>query len=85
MFELGIGLREHARGSGHGREAVTLLTDWLFREAGATRVQAPTDPANLAMRAVFDRVGWRERGTTVEYGREWVLYAIERREWESAD
>ena len=85
VFELGIGLREHARGSGYGREAVTLLTDWLFREAGATRVQAPTDPANLAMRTVFDRVGWRERGTTVEYRREWVLYAIERREWESAD
>jgi RimJ/RimL family protein N-acetyltransferase len=60
------------------------LTDWLFREAGATRVQAPTDAANLAMRAVFDRVGWRERGTVVEYGREWVLYAIERREWEAA-
>jgi RimJ/RimL family protein N-acetyltransferase len=85
VFELGIGLREDARGSGHGREAVALLTDWLFREAGATRVQAPTDPANLAMRTVFDRVGWRERGTAVEYGREWVLYAIERREWESAD
>jgi RimJ/RimL family protein N-acetyltransferase len=84
VFELGIGLREHARGSGSGREAVALLTDWLFREAGATRVQAPTDPANLAMRAVFDHVGWRERGTLVEYGREWVLYALERREWEAA-
>jgi RimJ/RimL family protein N-acetyltransferase len=56
----------------------------LFREAEATRVQAPTDPANLAMRAVFDRVGWHERGTLVEYGREWVLYAIERSEWKAA-
>jgi RimJ/RimL family protein N-acetyltransferase len=84
VFELGIGLREHARGSGHGTEAVTLLTDWLFREAGAARVQAPTDPANVAMRTVFDRIGWRERGTPVEYGREWVLYGIERPEWEAA-
>ncbi len=84
VFELGIGLREHARGSGYGREAVALLTDWLFREVEARRVQAPTDPENLAMQAVFGRVGWRERGFPVEYGREWVLYAIERREWEAA-
>lgn len=81
VFEVGIGLRAHARGRGYGREALALLTDWLFREAGATTVQAPTDPANIAMRTVFDRVGWRERGKLAEYAREWVLYGIERDEW----
>ncbi len=29
-FDVGIGLREHARGQAHGREALALLTGWLF-------------------------------------------------------
>ena len=52
-FEVGIGLREGARGKGYGREALALLTDWLFEHAAAEVVEAPTDPANVAMRAVF--------------------------------
>lgn len=81
-FDIGIGLREPFRGRGYGREALALLTDWLFAEAGAQVVEAPTDPANAPMRAVFDRVGWRLTGTIVAHGREWVLYRITRPEWE---
>ena len=44
VSEVGIGLRAHMRGRGHGREALALLTDWLFERAHAVRVQAPTDP-----------------------------------------
>jgi RimJ/RimL family protein N-acetyltransferase len=51
VFEIGIALWAHARGKDHGREALALLTDWLFEQAGAERVEAPTDPANLAMRS----------------------------------
>ena len=53
-----MGLREHARGQGHGREALALLTGWLFEQAAAEVVESATDPANAAMRAVFRRVGW---------------------------
>jgi RimJ/RimL family protein N-acetyltransferase len=67
-FEVGIGLRESQRGKGYGREAVTLLTGWLFEHAGAQAVQAPTDPANVAMRTVFDRAGWTLAGTVSDYG-----------------
>ena len=81
VFEVGIGLREHARGKGYGREALALLTDWLFEHAAAERVEAPTDPANVAMRAVFDRIGWRLVETLRQFDRDWLMYAVTREEW----
>jgi RimJ/RimL family protein N-acetyltransferase len=80
-FEVGIGLRESQRGRGYGREALALLTDWLFEHAGAQAVQAPTDPANVAMRAVFDRAGWTLAGPVTGHGRQWVMYRVTRPEW----
>jgi RimJ/RimL family protein N-acetyltransferase len=82
-FEVGIGLRESARGKGYGREALALLADWLFEHAAAEAVEAPTDPANVAMRTVFQRAGWMLAGSLTEFGREWVMYRITRREWET--
>ena len=82
-FEVGIRLREGQRGKGYGREAVTLLTGWLFEHARAQAVQAPTDPANVAMRTVFDRIGWTMVGTVTDYGRRWVMDRITRPEWEA--
>ena len=82
-YEVGIGLREDTRGKGHGREALALFTDWLFEHAAAQVVEAPTDPANTAMRTVFQRVGWTLVGPLAEYDRQWVMYRITRREWEA--
>jgi RimJ/RimL family protein N-acetyltransferase len=81
VFTVGIGLREEVRGKGYGREALALLTDWLFEHAAADRVEAPTDPANVAMRAVFERVGWGFVGSLREFERDWVRYAITRDVW----
>ena len=81
-FEVGIGLRESARGKGYGREALMLLTDWLFEHAAAQVVQAPTDPANVAMRTVFQRAGWAAAGPLTEFDRDWVMYRITRRQWQ---
>jgi RimJ/RimL family protein N-acetyltransferase len=66
-----------------GREALELLTDWLFEHAAAEAVEASTDPANTAMRAVFRKVGWMPTGSLTELSREWVMYRITRREWEA--
>lgn len=82
-FEVGIGLRESARGRGYGREALALLTDWLFEYAAAETVEAPTDPANVAMRTVFQRAGWAPVASLTEYGRRWVMYRITRRQWQA--
>jgi RimJ/RimL family protein N-acetyltransferase len=81
VFMVGIGLQEHERGKGHGREALALLTDWLFEHAGAVRIESPTDPANVPMRRVFDHVGWELVGTYNEFDREWVMYAVTREQW----
>ena len=83
-FGLGIGLREDARGKGYGREALTLLTDWLFEHAAAEAVEASTDPANTAMRTVFRKAGWKPAGSLTELGREWVMYRITRQEREGS-
>jgi RimJ/RimL family protein N-acetyltransferase len=82
-FEVGIGLRDHMRGKGYGREALVLLTNWLFEHAAAEVVEAPTDPANVAMRTVFQRVGWAHAGSLTEYDREWVMYRITRGQWQA--
>jgi RimJ/RimL family protein N-acetyltransferase len=82
-FDVGIALAEHARGQGYGREALTILTGWLFEHAAAEVVEAATDEANHAMRAVFRRAGWAEDGTVTEVGHEWVRYRITHREWQA--
>ena len=71
------------RNKGYGREALALLTDWLFGHAAAAAVRAPADPADVAMRTVFRDVGWMPAGSLTELGREWVMYRITRREREA--
>jgi hypothetical protein len=80
-FEVGIGLREHAQGQDHGREALALLTGaWpLFEARPAAQVcRAPGDPANagcgpcLPPRAAKLGPG---PGSQTEFGRpEWAVY-----------
>jgi RimJ/RimL family protein N-acetyltransferase len=82
-FEVGIGLRESARCRGYGREALALITDWLFDHAAAETVEAPTDPANAAMRTVFQAARWALADSLTEYGRRWVMYRITRRRWQA--
>ena len=82
-FDVGIGLDEAVRGQGYGREALALFTGWLFEHAAAQVVEAPTDPGNAPMRAVFGHVGWSQAGTLTEHGREWVVYRITRQEWQA--
>jgi RimJ/RimL family protein N-acetyltransferase len=83
VFAVGMGLREDARGRGYGREALTLLTDWLFERAAAQRIEGETDPANVAMQTVFQRAGWELVGTSTELSREWRLYEITRQRWQA--
>lgn len=89
VFEIGIVLfRSQDRGKGYGREAVALLTAWLFEIAGAERVQAGTEVTNSAMRAVLKRLGFRLEGVMRGYGvredgtrADGAMYAMLRPEW----
>ncbi len=63
-FEIGITLFAEAdRGRGIGTRAVELITDLLFAEHKAERIQASTWVENGAMRGVLEKLGWSYEGT----------------------
>lgn len=85
VFELGIELFPDERGRGYGAEAVAQITELLFTTHGAHRVQASTWVENVAMRRVFERLGWRLEGVMKSFmptpeGKldDYALYAITR-------
>jgi RimJ/RimL family protein N-acetyltransferase len=92
VFEIGIELFDGERGKGYGRAAVELLTDLLFREHHAHRVQASTDLGNAAMRRVLERLGFTFEGVlrslmlaTDGTGQDYALYAVTRWDWDARE
>lgn len=82
VFETGIVLFDPAsRGKGYGTEAVLLLGDWLFRRAGAREVRAATEPDNVAMRRVLEKLGFSFRQVIHVHGRHYALYAVTKDRW----
>lgn len=91
VFGLGIAIFDPAdRGNGYGREAQRALTDHLFRERQARRVQAETDPKNIAERRALEAIGFSAEGVLRRYFEgegdlgDLVMYAMTRDEWEEA-
>jgi RimJ/RimL family protein N-acetyltransferase len=91
VVELGIDLYDATdRGRGYGREAVSLLTGHLFVEGIAERVQGSTAVDNIAMRTVFERLGFRFEGVMrgfmpgPDVRIDYALYAVLREEWSQA-
>jgi aminoglycoside 6'-N-acetyltransferase len=63
VFGLGIQIfEERDRGKGHGTAAAKGLVTRLFDREGARRVEAGTAVDNAAMRAVLERVGFKQEG-----------------------
>ena len=91
-YELGIGLFDETdRGRGSGREAVALLTAYLFDALGARRVQITTDVGNAGMRSVAERAGFRHEGDLrgfwpdAEGDHDYAMYGITRADHETRD
>jgi RimJ/RimL family protein N-acetyltransferase len=90
VWELGIELWDGTdRGRGLGREAVALLTSYLFEEEDAHRVQASTDVENTAMRRVLDLLGFADEGTLRGFmpqpsgePRDYVMYGLTRADYQ---
>jgi RimJ/RimL family protein N-acetyltransferase len=61
-FDIGISLRPHARGHGHGARAQRLLVDLLLTTTGVHRVQATTDVDNEAEQRALRRAGFTLEG-----------------------
>ncbi len=62
VFEIGIQIFSEHRGKGVGTESLWLLTDHLFREEGAIRVQLGTELDNEPMRKAAEAVGYSFEG-----------------------
>jgi Acetyltransferases, including N-acetylases of ribosomal proteins len=77
VYNVGIALKAEQRGRGYASDALRAFTRWLLDE-GARRVEGRTDPDNVAMQKVFDRLGWTLAGELEDGGRTWLLYVIDR-------
>jgi RimJ/RimL family protein N-acetyltransferase len=89
VFELGIGLfEEDDRGKGYGREAVALLSGYLFESCAAHRIQLSTDIANLPMRRVVEALGFRLEGIMrgfwpeLDGPHDYAIYGLTRNDYE---
>ena len=90
VFEIGIEIyREGQRGNGYGSEAVELITDHLFAEHEAGRVQASTAVWNAPMQRVLENLGFEREGVlrgfmpTADGRDDYVMYGVTRAEWSS--
>jgi RimJ/RimL family protein N-acetyltransferase len=92
VWEIGIELWDEAdRGRGLGREAVALLSGYLFREEGAIRVQATTDLDNVAMCRLLEALRFGREGVLRGFmpsvdgpPRDYMMYGLTRDDWENA-
>ena len=70
--ELGYGLLPEFWGHGYATEAVCAVTRWAAKQPGVLRVEAETDPENLASQNVLKKAGFVPTGTVGEEGPRFV-------------
>ena len=76
-----------ARGRGYGREAVSLLVDYLFRTRSVERIGATVDVANVPSNRLMGGLGFRLEGTLTSslfHHGQWHnvnVYGLTRPEW----
>ena len=63
QLEIGYSLVPSERGKGYCTEATQLMVDYLFLSKDTKRVQAQTDPRNVASHKVLEKVGFKKEGT----------------------
>ena len=87
QLEIGYSLVPDERGKGHCSEAVKIMVDYLFLSRDIGRIQAQTDPRNVASQKVLEKAGFKKEGilrksffTRGEW-RDAFVYAILREEW----
>jgi ribosomal-protein-alanine N-acetyltransferase len=87
QLEIGYSLVPSERGKGCCTEAVKIMVDHLFLSKDIGRIQAQTDPRNVASQKVLEKVGFKKEGTlrknffTRGEWRDAYVYSILREEW----
>jgi RimJ/RimL family protein N-acetyltransferase len=91
QLEIGYSLLPNERGKGYGTEATQLMVDYLFLSKDTMRIQAQTDPRNVASHKVLEKVGFKNEGTLRKsffMRGEWrdaYIYSILREEWKEPE
>jgi RimJ/RimL family protein N-acetyltransferase len=62
IVELGYSVHPAERGRGLAGRALVLLAPWAFAELGAARLEARTDPGNVASQRTLARAGFSREG-----------------------
>jgi ribosomal-protein-alanine N-acetyltransferase len=87
QLEIGYSLVPTERGNGYCTEATRLMVDYLFLSKDTMRIQAQTDPGNIASHKVLEKAGFKKEGTlrksffTRGELRDCYIYSILREEW----
>ena len=87
QLEIGYSLVPSERGKGYCSEATQLMVDYLFLSKDTMRIQAQTDPRNVASQKVLEKTGFKKEGTLRKNFfmrgelRDCYIYSILREDW----
>ena len=86
-YTIGYRVIPNERNKGHCTEAVKIMIDYLFLSKEIVRIEAETNPENIASKRVLEKTGFTEEGLirkSVFIRGEWrngILYSILREDW----
>jgi len=90
LLEIGYTLIPSERKKGYCTEAVKIIVDYLFLSKDIVRIQAGTNPKNVASQRVLEKAGFKKEGLvrkSVFVRGKWedgLLYSILREEWKES-
>lgn len=70
--EIGYGISEAYEGNGYATEAVAAAVRWAGQQPGVVRVEAETEPGNIASQRVLEKCGFAADGTIGKEGPRFV-------------
>ena len=73
MVEIGYGTDPAFWNQGYTTEAVIALVNWALSQPGITRVEAETEPDNVASQRVLQKAGFVPTGTLGEEGPRFIM------------
>lgn len=68
IVEIGYGINEEYAGNGYATEAVSAMVSWALSQPGVFRIEAETEPDNLASQRVLAKSGFIPNGIIGEEG-----------------
>ena len=72
VVEIGYGVFPEYWGKGYATEAVTAAVNWASNQQSVMRIEAETDPDNIASQRVLEKSGFVPTGTYGEEGPRFV-------------